>query len=231
MPCRKLGNEVWWRSAVRCAAAVVLAGAAALGLAGCGGHTGNFDAPDAPSEDGPVAPRLLAALLGMKKNEAKSDQAAVPSAQSRHIFCPEVIILEGTAASRAYSGERSSANLRYQSALTDTARECSLVGKDLAIKVGVAGNVLLGPAGGAGSFSVPVRMAVLRKQDNQPLVSKLYRASVTIGSGQTQGDFTIVSEPLLVPFIQDHAEDNYTIRVGIDEGPGAEEKARKGGKR
>jgi hypothetical protein len=34
--------------------------------------------------------------------------------------------------------------------------------------------------------------------------------------------FTIVSEPLRVPFIQDHSEDDYTIKVGIDEGTSAE---------
>jgi hypothetical protein len=58
-------------------------------------------------------------------------------------------------------------------------------------------------AGSPGSFSVPVRMAVLREHDNQPIVSKLYRAAVTVAAGETRTDFTVVSEPLRVPFIQD----------------------------
>ena len=146
----------------------------------------------------------------------------------RHIFCPEVLILEGTAASQAYAGTPpSSANLRYQYALDDTARECTLDGDQLAIKIGVAGKVLLGPAGSPGGFSVPVRMAVLREHDNQPIVSKLYRAAVTVAAGETRADFTIVSEPLRVPFIQDHAEDDYTIKVGIDEGASADKPAAK----
>ena len=140
----------------------------------------------------------------------------------------EVLVLEGTAASQAYAGTPpSSANLRYQYALDDTARECTLDGDQLAIKIGVAGKVLLGPAGSPGSFSVPVRMAVLREHDNQPIVSKLYRAAVTVAAGETRADFTIVSEPLRVPFIKDHAEDDYTIKVGIDEGASADKPAGK----
>jgi hypothetical protein len=199
-------------------AKLLLAAVAVSGLAGCSFHLGNYESPD-PDSTG----SKLANMLGLKSNEAKSDAAAASGSQARHIFCPEVIVLEGTDASRAYAGAPpSSANLKYQYAVTDTARECSAEGKDLAIKIGVAGRVLLGPAGNAGNFTVPVRMAVLGKRDNQPILSKLYHAAVTLAPGQTQANFTIISEPLRVPFIQDHAEEDYTIRVGIDEGPGAE---------
>jgi hypothetical protein len=188
-----------------------------LGLAGCGGHLGTFDTPETGGSK-------LANLLGFKSNDAP----AAPGAEVRHIFCPQVIVLEGTAASQAYAGTPpSSANLRYQYALDDTARECTLEGDQLAIKIGVAGKVLLGPAGSPGGFSVPVRMAVLREHDNQPIVSKLYHAAVTVAAGETRADFTVVSEPLRVPFIQDHAEDDYTIKVGIDEGTSADKPAGK----
>jgi hypothetical protein len=216
MLCRELGRNWLWRPVPIHIAKSLLAAPVVLGLAGCGGHLGTFDTPETGGSK-------LANLLGFK-----SDAPAAPGAEVRHIFCPQVIVLEGTAASQAYSGTpASSANLRYQSALDDTARECTLEGEQLAIKIGVAGKVLLGPAGSPGSFSVPVRMAVLRERDNQPIVSKLYRAAVTVAVGETRGDFTIVSEPLRVPFIQDHAEDDYTIKVGIDEGASAEKPAGK----
>ncbi|MGH6801535.1 MAG: hypothetical protein ACRECZ_09010 [Methylocella sp.] len=195
----------------------ILAAPLALGLAGCGGHLGNFDVPE-------IGSSKLGNLLGFKSN----DSPAVPGAEVRHIFCPEVLILEGAAASQAYAGTPpSSANLRYQYALGDTARECALEGDQLTIKIGVAGKVLLGPAGSPGSFSVPVRMAVLREQNNEPLTSKLYHAMVTVPASATEADFTIVSEPLRVPFIQDHAEDDYTIKIGIDEGAAADKPAGK----
>jgi hypothetical protein len=216
MPCRELGRNSLWRPVPIHLAKSILA-PLVLGLAGCGGHLGTFDTPETGGSK-------LANLLGFKSNDAP----AAPGAEVRHIFCPQVIVLEGTAASQAYAGTpASSANLRYQSALDDTARECTLEGEQLAIKIGVAGKVLLGPAGSPGSFSVPVRMAILRERDNQPIISKLYRAAVTVAAGETRADFTIVSEPLRVPFIQDHAEDDYTIKVGIDDGASADKPAGK----
>ena len=220
MRCRELGWNSMWRLVPIHIAKSILAAPVVLGLVGCGGHLGTFDTPETGGSK-------LANLLGFKNNDAP----AAPGAEVRHIFCPEVVVLEGTAASQAYAGTPpSSANLRYQYALDDTARECTLEGDQLAIKIGVAGKVLLGPAGSPSSFSVPVRMAVLREHDNQPIVSKLYRAAVTVAAGETRADFTIVSEPLQVPFIQDHAEDDYTIKVGIDEGASADKSTGKGAK-
>jgi hypothetical protein len=223
MRCRELGrNSRCWLVPIHLTKSV-LAAPLVLGLVGCGGHLGTFDTPQTQGGGSQV----LAMLLGFKNNDAP----AAPGTQVRHIVCPEVVVLEGTAASQTYAGTPpSSANLRYQYALDDAARECTLEGDQLAIKIGIAGKVLLGPAGSPGSFSVPVRMAVLREHDNQPIVSKLYRAAVTVAAGETRADFTVVSEPLRVPFIQDHAEDDYTIRVGIDEGASADGKGRKDAK-
>jgi len=192
--------------------ALSLAASATLALCGCGGRVGNFDQPEA-------ADSKLGNLLGLKSASAPP----APGVETRRIFCPQIFVLEGTAATQVHSGNPpSNENLRYQSSVDDVARECSLDGERVAIKVGVAGKVLLGPAGAPGSFNVPVRVAVVRQSDNQPVVSKLYRASASIPSGQTYADYTIVSEPLFVPFIQDHTEDDYSIKVGIDEGAGAE---------
>ncbi len=196
-----------------------LAASAGLALSGCGGRIGNFDQPEPGGSK-------LSSFFGL--NTASSTTPA-PGEETRRIFCPEIMVLEGTAAAQAYAGNPPSKdNLRYQSSVDDVARECSLDGERVSIKVGVAGKVLLGPAGAPGSFNVPVRVAVIRQKDNQPLVSKLYRAVASIPSGQTYATFTIVSEPLFVPFIQDHTEDDYSIKVGIDEGAGAE---KPGGKR
>jgi hypothetical protein len=220
MRCRELGRKSMGRLVPIHIAKSILVAPVVLGLAGCGGHLGTFDTPQTQGGGSQV----LAMMLGFKNNDAP----AAPGTQVRHIFCPEVVVLEGTAASQTYAGTPpSSANLRYQYALDDTARECTLEGDQLAIKIGVAGKVLLGPAGSPGGFSVPVRMAVLREHDNQPIVSKIYRASVTVAAGETRADFTVVSEPLHVPFIQDHAEDDYTIKVGIDEGASADKPAAK----
>ena len=75
---------------------------------------------------------------------------------------------------------------------------------------------------------MPVRMAILRKKDNEPELSQLYHATVNVGQSETQADFSIVSELLHVPFNQEHSEQDYMIRVGIDEGPAKAEKPHKG---
>jgi hypothetical protein len=168
-------------------------------------------------------------LLGAMTETQKNGSQTSPNAQNQHIFCPEVRIPEGTEARRVYAGTPSSTNLRYQYALTDTARECTLDGDQLSLKIGVAGKVLLGPAGNAGNFTVPVRMAIFRKSENEPEVSKLYQATVNIGQNEPQAAFTIISEPLRVPFIQIHGEEDYAIRVGIDEGKASDGKTRNGG--
>jgi hypothetical protein len=156
-------------------------------------------------------------LLGASVDETKNDGGAPRDPKGRHIFCPEIILPEETAAIRAYAGTPpSNANLRYQFALTETARGCALEGGQLALKIGVAGKVLLGPAGTSGSYTVPVRMTVLRKMDNEQVLAKLYHAAANISQSATEAEFTIVSELLRVPFIQEHTEEDYTIRVGIE---------------
>jgi hypothetical protein len=153
-------------------------------------------------------------------NKDKDEKAGPPAAPGPHLFCPEVIVLEGTAASQVHAGApATNMNLRYQYALGDVVRDCAVNGDKLAVRVGIAGNVLLGPAGAPASFSVPLRVAIVSTKGNEPIVTRLYRVAATIPSGQAQTDFTLVTEPLLVPFTQEHTEDDYTIKVGIDEGP------------
>jgi hypothetical protein len=139
--------------------------------------------------------------------------------QARHLFCPDILILDGTAASQVHAGTPpTTMNLRYQFSLGDVVRECSIDGEHLAIKIGIAGNVLLGPAGSPASFSVPLRVAIISKADHEAVVTKLYRVAATVPAGQAQTDFSLVSEPLVVPFLTDHADLDYEIKVGIDEG-------------
>jgi hypothetical protein len=142
----------------------------------------------------------------------------LPTKPEEQLECPEIIVLDGTAAHRVYNGPETNDSLKYQYALGDVARQCILQGNQIAMKVGIEGQVLLGPAGAPGAFTVPVRVAVVRETDDVPLVSKLYTANVTVPPGQTEGSFTIVTEPLTAPFIQQHTAEDYSIKVGIDTG-------------
>ena len=50
--------------------------------------------------------------------------------------------------------------VRYQFDIFETARECKVEGAQFAIKVGVAGRLLIGPVGAAGAYSAPLRVVV-----------------------------------------------------------------------
>ena len=80
--------------------------------------------------------------------------------------------------------------------------------------------MLIGPAGAPGTFSVPVRIAVRSEKDQKVVASKFYRTPATIPAGDTQVDFTVISEPLLVPFTRDQADEDYTVLVGFDQSGG-----------
>ncbi len=194
---------------------LVAVGALLLLVGGCGGgKLGSFDSPDSAGSN------KLAELLGLSKDQG----APSADAQGRRVFCPEIVVLEGTGVARLYAGgPPSSTSLRVQYSIEDTARECSVQGDKLALKIGIAGKVLLGPAGSPGTFTVPVRIAIVRAGDGAgPVVSKLYRAAATIPAQRTEESFTIISEPISVPFVHEHAEEDYTIKVGIDSAGGSE---------
>ncbi len=195
-------------------------------LAGCAGGGESFLA--APVSG---AKSMFGNLLSFNKSETGA--AAGRASTDEPIQCPQIEVLDGTAAYRVYNGaDQGNGNVRYQYALGDVARECTRAGNELLIKVGVAGRVLLGPAGQPGNFTVPVRIAIRRDGDNKAAAAKLYHAPASIAFGQTQGEFTVVSEPLAVPFTRAHADEDYTVLVGFDtHPPDAKPKAESRGKK
>jgi hypothetical protein len=194
-------------------AKTILVLAAAIGLASCSSrHPGSFDADNSTSDK-------LGNLLAFNSLTAPPAPTTTTTVK---VVCQEIIVLDGTAAQRVYNGAQSNDTLKYQYSLGDVARECAVQGSDVAMRIGVEGNVLLGPVGSPGNFNVPIRIAIVRESDQKPVVSKLYRVAATIPGGQTQGAFSFVSEPLLVPFLHEHSEDDYNIKIGIDSGSGAE---------
>ena len=135
------------------------------------------------------------------------------------IVCPEIQILYGTSADRVYApgNEQSNETVRYQFSIEDVARDCQVSGGQVAMKVGVAGRVLLGPAGSPGAFPAPIRVAIINVNDGSPVISKLYQVPTSVADGQTEAPFTLVTDPLSVPAVDNFAQ-SYTIKVGFDSG-------------
>lgn len=156
-----------------------------LGLAGCGSGS---------SSGGNTA---LNVIMFQSTTPPPADQLPKDDDQDRQLVCPEVIVSEGGAAIRAQSGQDSS-GLRYQISITNVARECTATGNGtFRLKVGVEGRVLLGPAGGPGSYGATLTTTVTRA--NNVIGKRSARVGATIPSGQGGADFTHVEEGIMVP--------------------------------
>jgi len=163
-------------------------------------------------------PRPVAQVSG---NPAEK-QVALPVV-SADINCPEIDIAEGGSAYRVGGAENSS--VRYQFNISETARECDPAGPgQAAIKIGVAGNLVIGPAGSPGAYSVPLRIAVTEDATKKQVYSKTYKIEAT-ADATSSGQFRIVADPIVVPMPTLQLINVYSISVGFEGGGAAAPRA------
>jgi hypothetical protein len=129
-------------------------------------------------------------------------------------FCPRVQLREGTATFRSYAkgGQDDATKLIYQASVSDVTRACTYSDQGITMNVAVAGRIVTGPAGGAGSITLPLRVAVIR--GSEVLYSQLHQHTVAAGTGTTQ---FIFNDPAVT--IPAGAERSVQIYAGFDEGP------------
>ena len=183
---------------------IFLTTASALLLAGCassGSSTGSSE---------PSTMTKLANLIAFNSTTAPKPIGSVVDNTDR-VECPVVDVEEGGGVAQIGSG----AGLRHQFAISETARECSVANKQISIRVGVAGRVVAGQAGGAGTVSVPVRIGIRREADKKILTSKVVNITATIPPGGSNTTFAVVSEPLTVPWLREEADEDYMVVVSL----------------
>jgi hypothetical protein len=147
-----------------------------------------------------------------------SDKPKVLPVASQDINCPEVEIANGGAALRV--GGPDNASVRYQFNISDTARECDPAGpQQAALKIGVRGEVVIGPAGSAGTFNAPLKITVTRDSDKTDLFSQTYRVEAAT-DGVNAGAFRIVTDPITLPMQTLQLANLYSITVGFEGGTG-----------
>ena len=155
------------------------------------------------------------ARMGMNKPPGPAPSEA-PSG------CPTITLLPGTESQRVMAaGATGNQGLRYQYTLQTVGRECSISGDRVSIKVGADGRVLLGPAGAAGRFDVPIRVAVFSEAQGKPVESKLFKMGVSVPAGQASVPFQFVSESVVVRIPPGRTQE-YSIKIGIDGGAKAD---------
>jgi hypothetical protein len=160
-----------------------------LGLAGCGSSGSSSGQPSALQKFGNVV--MFQSTTPPAPNQLPKDE------EEDTLVCPDVVIAEGGAALRAQTGN-DSGSLRHQISIIHVARECTPTGGGgFRLKVGAEGRVLLGPAGGAGSYSATLTTQVLR--GTTVVARRATRVGGTIPNGQGGTDFSHVEEGIVVP--------------------------------
>ncbi len=151
------------------------------------------------------------------KSERQSDKIVKLPATAEDLDCPDVAVAEGGATARV--GGAASESVRYQFTIGDVARECNPQGSQFALKVGVSGRLLVGPAGSPGAYSSTLHLQVARDEDGKVLVDKTYKISADTAGG-VQAAFNFVSEPLMLPLTRARLDQDYSITVSLGQGGG-----------
>jgi hypothetical protein len=184
----------------RVAGALLITGA----LSACsssGGETGGSDRSSGPQ-----------ATLDTSLAEVPVDEVQDPRA-----YCPKAIMRAGTETFDVYpdgmkdDDPEKPKKLRFRATITDIVRECNSAGPMLKIKVGVAGRVLSGPSGEAGSFQMPVRVALTR--GNEVLYSQLHDITAEVPAGRTNNTFSYVDGNIVIPKPD---KENIVVYAGFD---------------
>ena len=190
-----------------------LALATAALLSGCGATVNNpFSTAPPAQEDIPTITERFDQLFG---GRGKVSETAPDGTE---VDCPAVKIRAGASTyGVAPPGKQPVASeLNYQATITRTARDCRRVtGGQVAVRIGVQGRVIAGPAGAPASVEVPLRMAIVQTGVNERvLTTKVYRTTVAMAEGG--GSFSVVSEDLSFNMPASLTSDSYVFYIGFD---------------
>jgi hypothetical protein len=131
---------------------------------------------------------------------------------SEDLQCPSVDIADGGASFRV--GGADNKTVRYQFDISDVARQCIPQGGQFALKIGVSGLALVGPAGSPGALSADLKLVVAEAKDQKPVYQKTYKITVNTNGGE-RGPFELVADPILLPLTRTDLDNVYTITIGF----------------
>jgi len=205
----------WWHAGGR----IFLGASLLLALFAAGCSSGILGAPPAATPE--------AAPSGSGSNSftnffggfsAKAPQT-VANAQP-DLNCPPVDVRQGASTLViGPTGGRAAMSVKYQGAFTREARECTVVNGIMAMRIGVEGRIVVGPAGGPGQVDVPLRIAVVQETPGgaRPITTKFIRIPVTVGVNQGNVVFSHIEDGIsfTVP-APASALDDYIVYVGFD---------------
>jgi hypothetical protein len=205
-----------------CAGGLGVVAALAL-LSGCGSSDMFGSKPSAASSapSSSLSDKFNSLLLGTPTMSAPPATTAAAGANPTpaDIDCPGVEIRQGASTFQQSGPDNGSTalSLRFQANFVRSARSCALRGTTVAMKVGVEGRLILGPAGAPGTFTLPVRLAVVKEGiEPKTIWTKFYQVPVTVSAGESNIAFTHVEEDMSFPMPPGSELDTYVIYVGFD---------------
>ncbi len=155
--------------------------------------------------------------LGMTGSDA-SQQAATQQQQQPIIqgACPQVYLRDGTAVYRTYAkgAKDDPQQVALQATLADSTRKCVQNESQLTVTVMVQGRAVTGPAGSAGTVTLPIRVAAT--DGKETLYSELTKFNVDIPADSGTTQFVFTNDKVVIP---GGAGSFAKIYVGFDEGP------------
>jgi len=202
--------------------AVVLSAFLALAVAGCGageGLDGAFGAQDTG-----VASRPGTSSAGVV-NSGTTGVLTVGTGPDTQVYdCPPVTVRTG--ASTWQVTDKPGGALRYQASISRLARECSIAGGTMLVKVGIEGRVLMGEKGTPGPVRVPIRIAVVQEGPSpKTLTTKFFLVQVDVPADPGHAPFTAVEEQISFPLLKPAEMERHVVYVGFDpQGTEAREK-------
>ena len=196
--------------------------AAALASLAGGCSTDRFFGSEQPSGSAPAAnspsigSRVADVFLQKPPQQTPAEKKAEITSVAESV-CPPVDVRAGASTLTIPPGGTDALALRYQGTFGEMARECSVSGGIMRIKIGIEGRVLVGPAGGPGQLEIPVRYAVVREgPEPKTVVSKLSKVPVMIAEGQHNALFTYVDKDIAFPMPPGLDIEAYVVYVGFD---------------
>jgi hypothetical protein len=160
-------------------------------------------------------------MFGIKSQPERAAPASGATASApTDLTCPPVTIRSGasTYAVGLPGQPASGTDLRYQVTIGETARECdyNTDTHQIAIKIGIQGRVIVGPAGAPPAVEVPLRIAVVEDGVSpKTIATKAYTIPVTL-PGDQGAPYSFVADDIVYPAPQSSAADRYVFYIGFD---------------
>lgn len=131
-------------------------------------------------------------------------------------FCPSIVLREGTAffSTHEKGGNGDPTRLIQQATLSETTRACQYGDGNITMDVAAAGRIVPGPKFKPGTYTMPIRVAVV--QGDAVIYSKLHKQAVSVTNSDSATQFVFTDKAISFPR---PTAANVQVFVGFDEGP------------